>query len=235
MVIRRRRRAPVDRIVGRRSDAFQKQDKGRHMTTRHILIFLFVTLLAFPAMPGAALLAQTTAPLVSWYTPRKERSKLYSKVVLRNSPGHKFVIGFWITPTMAQALVSHSIDRENLSRELAESRYQAIRPKESHLVFVATPDSPMDLGTRISVRLVTKQDKVGIEGSVQNVPFRMPFGVSGSLNPQGYILAFPRLNTRGERVINGLDDDVVIVIDYSGEKIYLRSKPKRFASGLDDL
>jgi hypothetical protein len=160
---------------------------------------------------------------------------LYSKAVLRNSPGHKFVIGYWITPTMAQALVSHSIDRENLSPELAEARYQAIRSKESHLVFVATPDSPLELGTRISVRLVTKEDKVGIEGSVQNVPFRMPFVVSGGPNPQGYILAFPRLNTRGERVINGLDDEVVIVIDYSGEKIYLRSKPKRFVSGLDDL
>ena len=205
------------------------------MTTRRLLIFLSVTLLVFPDMPGAKASTQQTPSLVAWYLPGKERSKLYSRLALPNSPGHKFVVGYWITPTMAQALVSHSIDRENLSRELAESRYQAIRPKQSHLVFVATPDSPLEFGTRINVRLVTKEDKVGIPGSVQNVPFRMPFGVRAGPNPQGYILAFPRLNTRGERVINSLDEEVVIVIDYSGEKIHLRSKPKRFASGLDDL
>ena len=203
------------------------------MITRHILTVLSVMLLAFPAIPRVS--AQETPPLVSWYMPGKERSKLYSRVGLRNSPGQKFVIGYWITPTMAQALVSYSIDRENISRESAESRYQAIRPKESYLVFLATPDSSLEFGTRITVRLATKEDKVGIEGSVQKVPFRMPFVPSGGPNQQGYILAFPRLNARGERVINGLDDEVRIVIDYSGDRIHLRSKPKRFAGLLEDL
>jgi len=188
-----------------------------------------------PTKLGATFAAQKTPPIVAWYMARQERTKLYSTVALRNSTGRKFVIGYWITPTVAHALVSHSIDRENLSRELAESRYQALRPKESHLVFVATPDSAFEFGTRIAARLATKADKVGIEGSVQDVPFRMPFGVSSGPNPQGYILAFPRLNTRGELVINSLDDEVVIVIDYSGEKIHLRSTPKRFASALEDL
>jgi hypothetical protein len=206
------------------------------MRARPITFALAVALLACFATHTVAVLSQKDRPVVSWYLPRKERSKLYDKVEVWGGPLRSQVLCHWITPAMARALVSFNIDQEKLSSEVAEARYQELRPRDYHLVLITMYGKPIGRpGLRMRVRLATTRDKVGIEGSVLESPFPTPFVNSIGPAEPVYLLAFPRLDARGEKVITDLEEEVRVVIEYPGQAIHLRAKAKRFASALEDL
>lgn len=184
-----------------------------------------------------ATLPQKKSPIVPWYMNRDERERLYPKVEILSSPiSQGSLQAFWLTPTMARALASFSIDHEKISADVAEARCQYLRPSDQHLMLVQIRSIPPGAsGANVSARLITRQNRTGIAGIIRKVPFPLLMADAKSPTLRGFLVTFPRANSQGELNVKSLDDEVTIVIDFSGQPVLLRAKPKRFASTLEDL
>src|SRR5215217_5968641 len=138
-----------------------------HPNARLSCIALGVTLLVLPTSHVADGFRQKDPPVVTWYMPRNERLKLYPKVeVWGGGPNQATVLMHWVTPAMARACVSFSIDHDKIGAEVAETRYRGLRQANAHVVIVGLLSSPFGTaGTRMQVRLATQRDKAGVEGT----------------------------------------------------------------------
>ena len=209
---------------------------SRLILARTMVTATAVLLAGVAALPANA--SQQPAHEIPWYIARRDRERLYKRVEINASSRRSgaFLTGLWITPEIARALVSFGVDDEKISRDVAEDRLRQLRHDDCHMLLLRTYQAPFGTpDTRRSIRLATKDDKVGVEGTILKPTFKMPYLRDSTRAEPGFIVCFPRVNSRGEPIIRNLESEVSVVVEFTSEKLYLRAKARRFASWIGDL
>jgi hypothetical protein len=200
------------------------------------LIVVLPLIAAVPARSGHRA-GQSPCSLPSWYVPRAERLKLYDRVQLSSGEGyHTLINALWITPSVARAFASFSVDRDKACADVAETRYGLLRSPFEHFILVQLRETPFGIeGLKISARLELKAEDRVVACSVRQVPF--PMGGVDTKSPygRGFLAVFPRSGVDGRNTIRSLDDEIRLVVQLPGQPVPIRIKPRKFAETLADL
>ncbi|MGA9768744.1 MAG: hypothetical protein WBV94_06880 [Blastocatellia bacterium] len=187
------------------------------------------------------------------YVPEKQRKDIFKKS-LRSSgvgaamgSGH-LMLGVWLTDPMARVIISNSIDRERLTNEEAEKRFQSLRVENEYTFLVATQflsvSSPF--GSRRSAKEVAdplftnelflqrSDDRKNFsKGQVKDRTFDIE--LYGFKADTMYIVSFPKSNRSSESIIRDISDKIELQFTMNNKKVVFEYKLKDFVTRLEDL
>ena len=187
------------------------------------------------------------------YIPEKQRKDTFKKCFKATGMGAAMTgqigITMWVTESMARVLVSQSIDKERLTNEEAEAKYNQLRNKSGYTFLIdARRVATSPFGTRASslnnplapneTFLQRKENKERFaKGEVGDHQFEINLGGlfrGGSLQST-YVVVFPSSDRSGEPIITSLADKIEIQFTLAGKKIVLEYKIKDLVTRLEDL
>lgn len=204
-----------------------------------------VVIVVSPFLALVSLAQQNPNPPLAWYVDGKVRGKVVSKSMFVGHWPQTPVFGhaIWITPAVARALVSASMDREKFGADVAEARLAQLLPKDCHLIWMRIDITPeggglaglSKKGAR-SVRLLMKGEKMGLDGAIRDAPFRIIPPTQGDVISQfDFVACFPRTGPEGKPTIGSVSDDARILVELFGLRVPVRVKLKEFAATINDL
>jgi hypothetical protein len=118
----------------------------------------------------------------------------------------------WITPSVAQAIVSSTVEQGKLDSEEADRRYAWLR-QDFHLLIVRFYGTDYML-MKNQAKFFLLTGKTAVPGEVVKAPFTIVLlGGEGPRMPK-YLVRFPRLNLRGENTISSAASKVEVVIQF---------------------
>lgn len=167
-------------------------------TNRKLLLCLAAFLLV-PQTP--VVLAQKPSDRWSRYLPPGKRKYEDASFIAENS-GAGFVNCLWITPSVAQSIISSIIDKEKISIEEAERRYAWLLQRDCHLVIISIQWlNPQILKNQVQILLGVGDTDIGVKGAVVKAPFAIPVLKGEEPLHRKYLVCFPRRVLTEEAVI----------------------------------
>jgi hypothetical protein len=182
-------------------------------TNRKLLLCLAAFLL-FPQAP--VVLAQESSDRWSRYLPSGERANKYEDETFRPTKNSKVSADcLWITPSVAQSIISLIIDKEKISIEEAERRYAWLLQRDCHLVIISIHWLSHDLLMgQMQILLGVGEADGGVEGAIVKAPFAIPFLRNEGPRDPKYLVCFPRRAKNGEAVIPANTNRLRIAVQF---------------------
>lgn len=201
-----------------------------------ILLLLLVAFMCPEALPrGQKPQPQGSSP--TWYIPRGDRKRLYDEVRLSSGDGyHTIITGLWITPALAWAFVSATLDSRTPTAARSDDLYALVRPADKHLVVIRLNEIPAHAEhLKISTRLVIGKGEREVAGTVERVPFPMGGVVNDEPHARGFLAVYPRVDSTGRKVIESLDDDIKLIVQLPGQPVTIRVHARKLAAAVNEL
>jgi hypothetical protein len=177
----------------------------------------------------ALLILGISAQAQTWkrYIPKNQRVKAVKPGVKVSGFGlsstGQTAMCFWITDPVAAAFVSETIDKERLSDQEADERFNALRPGDKYLFLIdvsrlgitgrTSAKSLADPLAKNEIFLQRKEDNQQFsKGVIQEHNFNLSIGgiLGGSELRSTYFVAFPKQTRNNTDLIKSLDDKIEI-------------------------
>jgi len=184
------------------------------------------------------------------YVPEKNRSDII-KHVKRDSGFARMmatnfrVTVYWLTEPLADVLVSSAVDKERLSENEANERYQKYRNIGQYVFLIKVQETqgrhirgnvsdvvnPLQSGEVFLQR--ADDHKVFARGVIQNSSYDFRLEDGGMSNY--YLLTFPKVSKDGQSLIHSLDDKVELQISMPEKPVIFEYRIKDLVVRLEDL
>ena len=119
----------------------------------------------------------------------------------------------WITPSVAQSIVSFTVEREKIDSNEAERRCAWLR-QDFHLIFVSIYLDYMLIKSQARFFLLADKGATAFPGEVVKPPFTIGLFMSEGPRTSTYLVRFPRRDASGEHTISSVASTVEIVIQF---------------------
>jgi len=168
--------------------------------------------------------------------PAEQRSAAYEKA--RFSPVNNdlgaMLESLWITPLVAQSIVSFTLDREKITSEEAEQRYAWLR-QDHHLVIISIHGlSYQYIKSQAKIFLLVGNENLVVPAEVVKAPFTIGLLMSEGPRDPAYLVRFPRRIGSGAELIPPATKKVEIVVQFPrGQAVVPISVKKLITAGAD--
>jgi len=140
----------------------------------------------------------------------------------------------WITPLVAQSIVSFTLDRERITSEEAEQRYAWLR-QDHHLVIISIHGlSYQYIKSQAKIFLLVGNENLVVPAEVVKAPFTIGLLMSEGPRDPAYLVRFPRRIGSGAELIPPATKKVEIVVQFPrGQAVVPISVKKLITAGAD--
>jgi hypothetical protein len=188
------------------------------------------------------------------YVPKKESGNFLRPPTSKASqPGSASGTDFvtlvtWLTETAARSFVSRQLDKERLTPNEAEERFQTLRPDDVHIVLVTLkyldisgkkntdrrPSDPLEVAECFLRR---RDDRTIFSGAVlvDSVTDYKLGGAPDDGPEHFYVLQFSATSRDGKAIVRDLKDEIEVQVKIEGKVLVFNYKLKDMASSIDEL
>ena len=187
------------------------------------------------------------------YVPPKQQKEILKKAVRSSSTGNmllktSFVSVYWVTESVARAFVSATIDKERITNDEADAKFNQLRKEGSYsfVVFTVAYAMSAPFGKPRTANETTdpigKADfflqraddhKAFSKASVEKSTFDVFVDIPAMTVVYNAIL--PKADRAGKPIVRGLDDKTEVQLSLSGKSVVLDYKVKDLVTRLEDL
>ena len=161
------------------------------------------------------------------HVPAKQRLAEYEKArfsAADNDVGD--VQALWITPLVAQSIVSFTLEREKITGEEAERRYTWLRQDYHLVIILISALSYQYIKSEGKIFLLVGNESRGVPAEIVKAPFTIGLLVSEGPRTPGYLVRFPRRISGAELIPSGTKK-VEIVVQFPGSQAVVRISVKK--------